>query len=199
MCTGTNSIPDRCLQTQRSYADAMGSVYDEISPSLADWIRRQKMFFVATAASGDEGTVNVSPKGYDTLRVLDGSTLAYLDLTGSGVETIAHLRENGRITLMWCAYEGPARIVRIHGSGEVLSTDDERIADRFEFERGARAVILVHADRVSDSCGYAVPLMEYSGERPRLHEWAASKTDDELIEYRRQKNAASIDGLPALD
>ncbi|MEI7592486.1 MAG: pyridoxamine 5'-phosphate oxidase family protein [Actinomycetes bacterium] len=177
----------------------MGSVYDEISPSLADWIRRQKMFFVATAASGDEGTVNVSPKGYDTLRVLDGSTLAYLDLTGSGVETIAHLRENGRITLMWCAYEGPARIVRIHGSGEVLSTDDERIADRFEFERGARAVILVHADRVSDSCGYAVPLMEYSGERPRLHEWAASKTDDELIEYRRQKNAASIDGLPALD
>lgn len=177
----------------------MGTVHHEISTELADWIGRQKMFFVATAASSVDSTVNVSPKGYDTLRVLNGSTVAYLDLTGSGAETIAHLRENGRITLMWCAFEGPARIVRIHGRGEVLSIDDERIERRFELKPGARAVVLVHADRISDSCGYAVPLMDYAGERSRLREWAASKTDDELIEYRRRKNAASIDGLPALD
>src|SRR5512147_1279033 len=120
------------------------------------------MFFVATAPAGSEGHVNLSPKGHDTLRILDPNRCAYLDLTGSGVETIAHLRQNGRITLMWCAFEGPPRIVRVHGRGRVVLRDDAEfvsLAASFPAERGARAVIVVEPDRISDSCGYSVPLM----------------------------------------
>ena len=157
------------------------------------------MFTVATAPLGADGHVNVSPKGLDSLRVVDELTVAYLDHTGSGAETIAHVRENGRITLMWQAFEGQPRIVRVHGRGEVLGIDDPRVAGLFEPVPGARAVIWVRADRVSDSCGYSVPLYGYVGQRTKLTEWAASRSPEAMQAYRATKNAASIDGLPALD
>src|SRR4051794_21269866 len=176
----------------------MGTVHRCITPSVAEWIGRQHMFTVATAPLGADGHVNVSPKGLDTLRIIDEVTVAYLDDTGSGIETIAHVRENGRITLMWSAFDGPPRIVRIHGRGELLAVDDLRVAGRFEPGPGARAVIVVHAERVSDSCGYSVPLYDYVGQRTRLDEWAAAKSPEETRAYRAAKNARSIDGLPAL-
>jgi hypothetical protein len=132
------------------------------------------------------------------LRVVDERTVAYLDLTGSGVETIAHVRENGRITLMWCAFEGPPRIVRVTGVGEVRDVDDERCAGWFAPITGQRAIIVVDVDRVADSCGYSVPLMEYVGERTKLVDWAEARSPEELDAYRAAKNAASIDGLPGL-
>ena len=177
----------------------MGATRTEISPELAEWIARQRLFFVATAALSTDGTVNLSPKGYDTLRVIDPTTLAYLDLTGSGAETIAHLRENGRITVMWCSFEGAPRIVRVHGRGEVRELDDPLVAGLFAPDRAARAVLRITIERVSDSCGYAVPEMTFVGERTRLHEWAEARTDEEIIDYRRRKNSTSIDGLPGLD
>jgi len=176
----------------------MGTTRFDIPPELAEWIGRQKVFFVASAALDAAGTVNLSPKGYDTFRIVDLTTVAYLDLTGSGAETIAHVRENGRITLMWCAFDGPPRILRIHGHAEVVNVDDERIVDLFAPDRGARAVVLVTIERVADSCGYAVPLLSYEGDRSRLAEWAAGKSEEQLAEYRRTKNSTSIDGLPAL-
>lgn len=176
----------------------MGKVHQSITPPVANWIRCQQMFTVATAPLAADGHVNVSPKGLDTLRILDEMTVAYLDLTGSGAETIAHVRENERITLMWQAFDGPPRIVRVHGRGEVLEPDDPRVAGLFEALPGARAVIVVHADRVSDSCGYSVPLYTYEGQRSKLIEWAEDHTPDELHEYRAAKNATSIDGLPAV-
>ena len=180
----------------------MGKVHDGIDEPLAEWIGRQHVWFVATAASGSDGTVNVSPKGGDgTLAVLDERTVAYLDLTGSGIETVAHLRDNGRITLMWCAFEGPPRIVRVHGTGTVVTPDDPRwpeLLDRFDARPGARAIIVVAAARVSDSCGYAVPLMEFGAERTRLDQWAADRSEEQLAEYRATKNARSIDGLPGI-
>ena len=175
----------------------MGSVHPSITPPVADWIGRQHMFFVATAPLSGEGHVNLSPKGLDTLRILDDLTVAYLDLTGSGAETVAHVRENGRITLMWSAFEGPPRIVRVHGRGEVVGLDDPRIAGRFDAIPGARAVIIVHADRISDSCGYSVPQYTFEGHRSKLVEWADHRGADGLVAYRAEKNATSIDGLPA--
>lgn len=172
-----------------------------ITPELADFIGRQHLFFVATSPLAADGHVNLSPKGLDTMRVIDECTVAYLDLTGSGVETIAHLRENGRITLMFCAFEGKPNIVRLQGRGEPVLPDDDRFADlaaRFPALAGLRAVILVHVDRASSSCGYAVPLMSYEGDRDKLNEWAEARGVDGLVAYRASKNAASIDGLPGL-
>ncbi len=181
----------------------MGKVHDGIDERLAEWIGRQHVFFVATAAGDTDGTVNVSPKGTaGTLAVLDEQRVAYLDLTGSGIETVAHLRDNGRITVMWCAFEGPPRIVRVHGTGEVVTPDDDRWAellDAFGGPRpGQRSIIVVTARRVSDSCGYSVPLMEFRQDRTRLDEWAEARSEGELDEYRARKNARSIDGLPGL-
>jgi hypothetical protein len=177
----------------------MGRQYDAITPELADWIRRQHMFFVATAPLAADGHVNVSPKGLDTLRILDEQSVAYLDLTGSGIETAAHVRENGRITLMWCAFDGPPRIVRVSGRGEVITLDDSRaVAAAFPEVRGARGVVIVHAERIADSCGYAVPRYQFVEQRTRLLEWTDHKSDDELAEYRATKNAVSIDGLPGI-
>ncbi len=177
----------------------MGRVHDDISGELAEWIGRQRLFFVGSAPLSGSGSVNLSPKGYDTFRIVDPRTVAYLDLTGSGAETIAHVRENGRITFMWCAFEGPPRIVRIHGRGTVVPVDDPAFAGVFPDTPGARSIIVAAAERVSDSCGYAVPHMAYQGERSRLVEWAEQKSDDGLEAYRREKNSVSIDGLPALD
>lgn len=181
----------------------MGTVREGIDEALRDWIGRQHVFFVATAPSGDGGHVNLSPKGMDDTFVLLGEgSCAYLDLTGSGAETAAHLRQNGRITLMWCAFDGPPRIVRLHGTGRVVPPNAEEfpsLAAAFGAHRGARAVIVVDIDRVSDSCGYSVPLMDFVAERTRLEEWADNRTDAELAEYRAARNALSIDGLPAFD
>jgi hypothetical protein len=169
----------------------MGKLYDEITPQLAEWIRTQRLFFVGTAPR-DGGRVNVSPKGpIETLRIVDGRTIEYDDHVGSGAETIAHVRENRRICVMLCAFEGPPKIVRLHGLGEVLRRDDPG--------DGTRSVIRVHVERISDSCGYGVPLMEYAGERPQRGLWLERKGRDGVVDYVREQNAVSIDGLPALD
>jgi hypothetical protein len=175
--------------------------FASISPQLADWWRAQPMFFVASAPAGSDGHVNLSPKGHDTLRILDANRVAYLDLTGSGVETIAHLRENGRITLMACAFNGNPRISRIYGTGSVFpvgsSEFDARIDD-FPYLPGRRAIIEIAVERVTTSCGYAVPLMDLVSDRDRLIEWAEKKGPDGIEEYWGKKNRESIDGLPGL-
>jgi len=178
----------------------MGRAVEAISDELAAFIARQHVFFVATAPS-DGGHVNLSPKGLDTFAVIDSNTVAYLDLTGSGVETIAHLRENGRITIMFCAFDGKPSIVRLYGRGDVLAVGDPDVAavlPMFGEHPGARAVIMVAIDRVSTSCGYAVPLLKYEGERDQLTTWAERRGPGGLVEYREEKNAVSIDGLPGL-
>lgn len=180
----------------------MATHTDEIDERLADWIRRQHVFFVATAPTGPGGHVNVSPKGYDSLRVLGPRRVAYLDLTGSGAETIGHLRDNGRITVMFCAFEGRPQIARLHGTGRALLEGDGEYAElepRFPRHPGARAIIDIDVERVSTSCGYAVPFMDYVGERPTLDQWANRKGPDGLAAYHANKNRYSIDGLPALD
>jgi Pyridoxamine 5'-phosphate oxidase len=178
----------------------MGKVHDGISGEMQAFLERQPMFFVATAPRGADGHVNVSPKGLDgTFAVLGPHRVAYLDLTGSGIETIAHLRDNGRITLMFCAFDGPARIVRLFGRGAVVTTDDPGFAEHaapFAPLPGTRAVITVELDRVSDSCGYGVPHMTLLEQRNRLLTWAEAKGDAGLVEYRADRNATSIDGLP---
>jgi hypothetical protein len=176
----------------------MGRVFELIDADLSNWISQQKMFFVATAPLSGDGLINCSPKGLDTLRVLGPNSVAYLDLHGSGVETIAHLRENGRIVIMLCALTGPPRIVRIYGRGQVCPAGSERflkLAVMFPEIPGARSLIEIDVMRISDSCGFGVPLFEFQTERSALVDWAAKKGDDGLREYR-QKNQTSIDGLP---
>jgi len=180
----------------------MAKIFDSIDERLEAWIARQRMFFVGTAPS-DGGHVNVSPKGpIETLRVLDGRTVAYLDLVGSGAETIAHLRDNGRIVIMLCAFEGGPRIVRLHGIGEVLDGDAVEFPDATALAEQHRTIIRVQVERMADSCGYGVPLMSYVGERPQSRAWAESKLAKQgpaaLEDYKAEKNALSIDGLPAL-
>jgi hypothetical protein len=172
--------------------------FRSISDDLARWWVEQPVFFVATAPSAG-GHVNCSPKGLDTLRILGPERVAYLDLTGSGVETIAHIRENGRITLMACAFNGAPQISRIYGTGTVHplgSAGFAELAAHFPSLPGARAVIDVAVDRVTTSCGYAVPLMDLVGDRDRLLQWAEKRGDDGLASYRESKNATSIDDLP---
>jgi Pyridoxamine 5'-phosphate oxidase len=179
----------------------MGRVEEVISDQLAEFIAAQHVFFVATAPSGDGGHVNVSPKGLDTFTVIDSTTVAYLDLTGSGVETIAHLRDNGRITIMFCAFDGKPLIVRLYGHGEVLevgTSQADALLPRFAPYPGARSVIRVRLGRVSTSCGYGVPLLQYEGEREQLPKWANRRGPEGLVEYRAEKNAVSIDGLHGL-
>jgi Pyridoxamine 5'-phosphate oxidase len=170
-----------------------------INADLAEWLRAQPMFFVATAPR--DGHVNVSPKGYDTFRVLDDRRVAYLDLTGSGIETIAHIRDNGRVTLMFCAFSGKPRICRLYGSGTVHEAGTpgfDALAVDFDLLPGARSIVVVDVDRVSTSCGYAVPQMDFVEDRERLKDWALAKNEDALVAYRAEKNAVSIDGLPGL-
>jgi hypothetical protein len=181
----------------------MGKVHDCITPLVREFIAAQHVFFVATAPSGSEGRVNLSPKGLDSLRIVDDTTVAYLDFIGSGVETIAHLADNGRIVVMLCAFEGPPKIVRLHGKGEALEPQDPAFAELRPLfgpaEPGSvRAIIRIRVERVSDSCGFAVPLYTYEGDREQLTEWARKKGPEKLDEYQRKNNAASIDGLPGL-
>ena len=179
----------------------MGKIYEEITSELSGWLTEQKLFFVATAPLAEGGLINASPKGMDTFRALGPREVAYLDLTGSGIETVAHLRENGRIVFLFCAFTGPPRIVRLHGEGFVVTPEDEgwdALRPLFPEIPGARAIIRATLTRISDSCGFAVPTFEYAGERDTLARWAESKGDDGLAEYRAQKNARSLDGLPGL-
>lgn len=180
----------------------MGKVYEGITPDLADWIGAQPLFFVATAPLAADGHVNVSPKGLDTLRVLDAKRIAYLDLTGSGAETIAHVRENGRIVVMFCALSGPPKILRLHGRARLVtpvSTEWTSLRPRFAEQMGARAIVDVTVTRISDSCGYGVPSFSGVEQRVALRRWTENKGRDGLVAYRRQHNALSIDGLPALE
>jgi hypothetical protein len=179
----------------------MGREYEGLDGPLREWLTRQHVFFVATAPLAAAGHVNLSPKGLDTFTVLDDDRVAYLDLVGSGVETIAHMRENGRIVLMFCAFEGPARIVRLHGRGRAVQPGDADFVDlaaRFESRPGVRSVIEVTVTRVADSCGYGVPIMEYRADRDRLDQWAAAKGPDGLAEYKATNNSVSLDGLPGV-
>ena len=179
----------------------MGNVYRKIDPDLARWIERQKVCFVATAPLAGDGHINCSPRGGDAFRILDQHTVAWQDYTGSGVETIAHLRENGRIVIMFCAFEGPPKIVRLHGEGRVFVDGDEGypgLLARFPHHPGTRAVIQVDVTRISDSCGYSVPLYEFREHRDVLDRWSAEKGAEGLEQYRRDNNATNIDGLPGL-
>jgi hypothetical protein len=191
----------------------MGKVYPELNGRLRKFIGRQSVFFVATApcltADGEGGHVNVSPKGYrDTFAILGPLQVAYLDLTGSGAETIAHLRQNGKITIMFCSFEREPKILRLYGTGRIVlpgAPEWQELADRFPAtgygsnQASRRAIIVVNLDRIADSCGYAVPVMELTQERDLLVRSDEKKSAAQLDAYRADKNAASIDGLPALD
>jgi hypothetical protein len=190
----------------------VGRVYDRIDDHQRAWIAKQSMFFVASAPRADDGHVNVSPKGpIGSLRVLGDHTVAYLDVSGSGAETIAHVRENGRIVIMLCAFEGPPRILRFLGRGEVVFPDDARFGELMErcafddlsVPEARRAVIVVDVTRVADSCGYGVPLMSFEGMREHHAKSSAKKLRvmgiDGYAEHRRTKNRESLDGLPAVD
>jgi hypothetical protein len=187
----------------------MGKVYTGLDERLRQFISAQPMFFVATAPSGDGGHVNVSPKGYrDTFAVIDEHTVAYVDLTGSGAETIAHLRQNGRITIMFCSFTRTPKILRLQGTGRVVlpgSAEWDTLGCHFPSDAafGAgpeqyRAIIVAELDRIADSCGYAVPLMELREDRDLLSVSSARKSPEQLDAYRAERNAVSIDGLPAL-
>lgn len=183
----------------------MGNNASGISPDLATWLLAQPMFVVASAPLESTGHVNCSPKGNrDEFAVIDPLTVAYLDQTGSGIETIAHLRENGRITIMFCAFTGNPRIVRLQGRGEyVLRADPsfDRLLTSFGADAGAgaRAIIVAHLDRVADSCGYGVPLMGFRGHRRALDAWAGKKGVDGVARYQQENNLFSIDNLVGLD
>ncbi|MEX0269058.1 pyridoxamine 5'-phosphate oxidase family protein [Leptolyngbyaceae cyanobacterium UHCC 1019] len=177
----------------------MAKVYDRISDELQNFIRQQPLFFVATAPLNSAGHVNVSPKGLDSLRVLSPNRVAYLDLTGSGNETSAHLLENGRITLMFCAFQEPPLILRLYGQGAVVlphTSDWQALYSLFSPLPGARQIIVAEIDRVQTSCGLGVPLYELQDQRSQLVDWAAKKGDAGLQDYRQQKNVVSVDGLP---
>src|SRR4051812_25026697 len=179
----------------------MGKDYEQLDDTLVAFIGRQHVFFVGTAPDSPEGHLNVSPKGLDTFRVLGPRSVAYLDLTGSGIETVAHLRENGRITVLFCAFEGRPLVVRLYGRGQAVEPGDpgwDDLIARFPGYPGARSVVVVELERIADSCGFAVPLLEYKGERSRLLDHAENKGPEGLHQYRAQKNRESLDGLAGL-
>jgi hypothetical protein len=178
----------------------MNKTFDHIDESIERWISKQKIFFVSTAPLSDAGLVNCSPKGRDTLRVLDSRTLAYMDGDGSGIETVAHVKENGRIVIMLCAFEGPPKIFRFHGVGEVF----EPRQPEFQMLRSAfppgncRAIIKIAVTRIADSCGYGVPAYNYVGERDP-HNKLMPRMSEAKLEAFRDSNALSLDGLPGLN
>lgn len=179
----------------------MGKIYTELNDQLREFIAAQHVFFVATAPSAAEGHLNLSPKGLDAFAVLDPKTVAYLDLVGSGIETVAHLRENGRITLMFCALSGAPKIVRLYGRGRVVEPQDPEWAElsaRFLTYPGTRSVIVVELERIADSCGWGVPRYEYLGERTQLVDYADKLGPEKITEYMTNRNDHSIDGLPGL-
>jgi Pyridoxamine 5'-phosphate oxidase len=182
----------------------MAQVFSEINGKLRAWIDRQHVFFVGTAPSGSDGCINVSPKGMGgTFAVLGPRRVGYLDYTGSGAETIAHLRDNGRIVIMFCGFAGPPKIVRLHGHGRIVRAIDPEFADlRAHFGKGRtigqRSIVVVELTRISDSCGFSVPLLDYRSDRDTLDRVQERNDDEYYREYWAEKNAVSIDGLPAL-
>jgi pyridoxamine 5'-phosphate oxidase-like protein len=190
----------------------MGKVFEGIDDKLAAWIGRQRMFFVGSAPSDVDGHVNVSPKApIESLRVFAPRQVGYLDLVGSGAETVAHVRDNGRIVIMLCAFEGAPRVVRLHGRAEAVQIGERRFEEleaRFDLEHipaaaeAMRAVIVVELDRISDSCGYDVPLMRFEGVRPQRRSWMDGKlrkNPNAMIDYIAEENERSVDGLPSLE
>ena len=180
----------------------MGKQYDEISPELGTWLGQQHVFFIATSPLASDGHVNCSPKGMDTFRILGPRRVAYLDLTGSGVETVAHFRENGRIVFMFAAFAGPPKIVRLHGTAEVITPESPEWSDvsgSFPDQPGARAIISASLDRISDACGWGVPEFAYVKERDALHRASESATVEQMNAYWRENNSRSVDGLPGLE
>lgn len=180
----------------------MGKVFPEIDDAIRTWMAKQHMFFVSTAPRQDDGLINCSPKGGDTLRIVDTHTLAYLDYAGSGAETIAHLRENGRIVIMMCAFSGPPRIFRFYGSGEVITPGAEAfagLASLFDADLlGLRSIIRITVTRISDSCGFGVPKYDFKADRDAMQKWAEGKGPEGVRAYVAQKNAVSLDGLPGV-
>ena len=180
----------------------MAHEFDGIDERMAEFLLAQPVFFVATAPLAGDGLVNLSPKGMEgTFAVLDEHTVAYLDLTGSGVETIAHLRENGRVVIMFCAFTGKPKIVRLQGTGRAVfpgEAEFSALAPRFPDLPGVRSIIVVDVARVADSCGYAVPFMSYDRDRDGLVRWANGKGPDGIARYQADKNARSLDGLPGI-
>jgi hypothetical protein len=176
----------------------MSKALESINVELAEWLRQQRLFFVATAPRGEEAHLNCSPKGGDSFRVIGDHEVAYIDLTGSGIETISHLQENGRIVILFCAFSGPPKILRLHGKGEVLYPGTPEFAaleKHFPEHRATRAIIRVHVSRVSESCGFAVPRFDFVENRDTLDKWAENKEPAELAAYREKKNRISIDGI----
>ncbi len=180
----------------------MGKTYQEIDARIERWMERQKMFFVATAPLSADDSVNLSPKGNDTLRVLDPQTLLYLDSGGSGIETVAHLRENGRIVIMMCSFDAAPKIYRFHGTGSVITPLDEEFEELLKHfkgtELGVRNLIKIQVSRISDSCGYGVPLYEYSSDRRTAIEYAQNHSTADIREKMESNNASSIDGLKGI-
>jgi hypothetical protein len=179
----------------------VGKTLSALDDSATRFIQSQHMFFVASAPLDANGHVNLSPKGLDTFRVLSPTTVAYLDFNGSGVETIAHLKENGRIILMFCAFQGPPNILRLYGHGRSVEPHElefNDLAAHFPAHESVRSVIVVELTRVTDSCGYGVPLFQYQGEREQLGAWARKQGPEGLKAYRQRKNRQSIDGLPGI-
>ena len=176
----------------------MAKSYPQLTDEFTDWIHRQSVFFVATAPLQADGHINLSPKGLDSFRVLSPTRVAYLDLTGSGNETSAHLAENGRITIMWCAFDEPPRILRIYGQGEVVLPDTDRwraLISHFKLLPGTRQLMVVDVEQVMTSCGFGVPLLAYQGKRDTLTRWATKKGPEGIYEYQQKKNIKSLDGL----
>jgi hypothetical protein len=180
----------------------MGKTHEEIDDSVRQFIEGQHLFFVATSPLHADGHVNVSPKGLDSLRILSPTQVGYVDYTGSGVETIAHVRENGRLTIMFCALEGRPSILRIYGKARVVEPGDSEfppLVERFRVVAPVRSIIMLDVTRISDSCGFGVPHYSYVGEREQLVQWSERKGAEGLREYQRHKNAMSIDQLRGLD
>jgi len=179
----------------------MGKDYQEIDGAIRRWIEAQRLFFVSTAPRADDGRINCSPKGLDSLQVLGPRQIAYADIGGSGIETVAHLRENGRIVIMMCALDGPPKIFRFYGRGRSIESHEaefEKLVSTFPSLPAVRNFIVVDIECIRDSCGYGVPLYEFQSERHSLKSWCDSKTDEEMGDYRVNHNSLSLDGLPGL-
>lgn len=177
----------------------MAKVYDAIPDAQIEFIHAQRMFFVGSAPLAESGHINVSPKGTDTFRILSPNRVAYLDMTGSGNETSAHLLENQRITFMFCAFDGAPNILRLYGTGKTVlpgQPEWDELAAKFELFYGYRQIIVADISRVQTSCGYGVPLYDFVGDRDQMARWCENKGDDGLVKYRQEKNVRSVDGLP---
>ena len=180
----------------------MGKEYTQIDAPIQRWIEQQHIFFVSTAPLAGDGLINCSPKGLDGFRVLNPGRIGYVDVGGSGIETVAHIKENGRIVIMMCAFTGPPKIYRFYGQGRVVEPQDEGFDDlltHFGPQPSVRNIILVDIERIIDACGFGVPLYEYREERDSMPNYFANKSTEEIAEYRATRNNKSLDGLPGLE